>query len=64
MPMTYVVRMSMLRETMIWIPPLIMNEPVNTRAAPATSSGRARNKAANFGMKDMTSRIAAQANAI
>ena len=53
--------LDMLREAMIWIPPAIMNDAVNTSMAPAISTGSARNPAANLGMKANTARNAPQA---
>ena len=48
-PTTNVVRESTFRETMIWMPPAIMNDAVKTMAAPTTGSGSIWNSAAYFG---------------
>jgi len=50
----------MLRETMIWIPPAIMNEAVNTISAPITGCGIIKNRAGYLGINAKMTRIAAQ----
>ena len=52
----------MLRDRMIYMPPAIMNEAVNTINAPITGCGMINNRAAYFGMKATMTRIAAQEN--
>ena len=39
----------MLRETMIWMPPAIMNEAVNTISAPITGCGMYQEQSGIFG---------------